>query len=91
MSKQVISDEELIKNVKDYLAVNPNALRGELRNKLNTSVQRLVKLSEAGHFKIPNSVSKSVAATIGRKKHKKLQGWYISKPTVKGSQQNARH
>lgn len=78
----VISDEELIAKVKAYLADKKYVTRGELRHKLNTSVARLEKLSKAGHFKFPDPISKSAAATIGRKKNNVMKGWYISRPTV---------
>jgi hypothetical protein len=76
--KNVISDDDLIKQVQAYLATDPGASRGLLRSKFNTSEQRLERLSEAGHFVLQKKMSRSIAATMNRKKHKIMDGWTIA-------------
>lgn len=79
---KIDTDFELAVKVTSYLTSHPDASRNELKKKLKTSVPRLELLDKQGLIRLPKPLSKSMAATLGRKKHGLMDGWYINKPTV---------
>jgi len=55
-----LSDAELIEQVKTFLAENPYATRNLMLRKIRTSMQRLQRLHDEGHIKLPNRVPKNM-------------------------------
>lgn len=82
---KIDTDDELIAKVIDYVKQHPDATRNELRKKLKTSLYRLEQLDKQGLIPLPKALSRSKAATLGRKKHGLMDGWFINKPTVRAS------
>ena len=54
------SDQEIISAVETILAANPLATRNTIKKATNVSVERLVKMSQAGLIKLPNKIPKNM-------------------------------
>lgn len=63
-----ISDEELIRRIKEYVEKNPDASRHMIALALGTSTTRLKRLHEEGVSVVPPALSRSASATKGAKK-----------------------
>jgi hypothetical protein len=61
------TDEQLVTEVRDYLAKHPYASTAEIRRKLSTHSDRLKRLEKEGHFKLPAKRTLSMAGTRSAK------------------------
>lgn len=80
MANKPLTDDALLAALKAYLASNKYVTRGELRRKLNTSVERIERIAETAGITLPPKLSRSAGATLGRKKSNTCAGWYIRHP-----------
>lgn len=81
MPSQILTDDALLAALKAYLANNKYVTRGELRRKLNTSVERIERLALAANITLPQKLSRSAGATLGRKKSGTCANWFINRPS----------
>lgn len=77
-----MTDTELCKAINEYMDKVKYPTLGELRTKLNTSVQRLERLRNSSLLTkpLPLPLSRSIAATLNRKRNNIAKGWYINRP-----------
>lgn len=75
-----MTDDALLAALKAYLSSHKYVTRGELRRKLNTSVERIERLAETAGISMPAKLSRSAGATLGRKKSGTCKNWYINRP-----------
>lgn len=79
-----MTDLELAAAIDAYMDKVPYPTLCELRIKLKTSQKRLDRLRDSGlvKHKIPLPLSRSIAATLNRKRNKIAKGWYINRPAA---------
>jgi hypothetical protein len=65
--------------IRAYIEAHPYASRNEIRKACNTSDSVLKRLESQGAIKLPPPMNKSIAATLGRKKRKVAESWYINR------------
>lgn len=80
MPSPLHTDDELLAEIKTYLASHQFVTRGELRRKLNASVERIERVASAANLPLPEKLSRSAGATLGRKKSGTCNNWYITRP-----------
>lgn len=80
MANKTLTDDALLEAIKSYLASNKEVTRGELRRKLSTSIERIERVASAANLPLPEKLSRSAGATLGRKKSGTCNNWYITRP-----------
>lgn len=73
---------ETIQKINTYLEKNGSASWRDIANAAGISRYALTKLHDAGLVKLPKPMTTSQAATLGRKKNKVIQGYYINRPAA---------
>lgn len=75
-----MNDQEIIARAKAIMAECKHITRNSLAKKVGVYTGKLNALEKAGLIVLPLKLSYSQAATLGRKKNKVMNGFYIKKP-----------
>lgn len=70
----------LATKAKEIMSENKHINRAELAKKLGVYRGKLDTMEKAGLIVLPPKLTTSQAATLGRKKNKVMQGYYINRP-----------
>ena len=70
----------LATKAKEIMAAKKHITRADLARELGVYRGKLDTMEKAGLIVLPPKLTTSQAATLGRKKNKVMQGYYINKP-----------
>lgn len=87
-----MTDTELCEAINQYMDRVKHPSLCELRNKLNTSTQRLERLRKSPLLRhaLPHHMNRSIAATLNRKRNNIAKGWYINRPAAWHDQKDSK-
>lgn len=74
-----MNNQELASKAKEIMAINKSINRTTLAKQLGVYRGKVDALEKAGLLVLPAKLSRSMSATIGRKKNKSLNNFYINK------------
>lgn len=78
-----MSTEQTVKEIKDFMAANPNAIRTEIAKGVGVSISTVIRCGNLGLVKLPKALSKSTSAKIGRIKREAEGKHFVINPNKK--------
>jgi hypothetical protein len=60
----ILTDEEIIKRAKEFMATHKYTNKAQLRRVCNTSTDRLKRLEKEGHFVLPLNIPRGAACLV---------------------------